>query len=120
MLQYDIELPYLLDCECTMHSLTPDYLANLRFDTDQLTTLRALGEYRGKQHFYVAQSPEVPEPTAAGRDGRIHGIVQSLRRRRRASFSIAEAKHTEAQTLCSAAWVALEYVQLGPIEEASA
>lgn len=59
MPQYDIELPYLLDCECTMHSLTPDYLANLRFDTHQLATLRALGEYRGKQRFYVAQSPEV-------------------------------------------------------------
>jgi Fic family protein len=42
-----------------MHSLTPDYLANLRFDTQQLATLRALGEYCGKQRLYVAQSPEV-------------------------------------------------------------
>ncbi|MDO8369576.1 MAG: hypothetical protein Q7S71_02490 [Candidatus Nitrotoga sp.] len=42
-----------------MHSLTPDYLAKLRFDTQQLATLRALGEYRGKQLLYVAQSPEV-------------------------------------------------------------
>ena len=30
-----------------MHSLSPDYLARLRFDTQQLATLRALGEYRG-------------------------------------------------------------------------
>ena len=37
----------------------PDYLAKLRFDTQQLATLRALGEYRGKQQLYVAQSPEV-------------------------------------------------------------
>lgn len=42
-----------------MHSLSPDYLARLRFDTQQLATLRALGEYRGKQRLYVAQSPEV-------------------------------------------------------------
>ncbi len=42
-----------------MHSLTPDYIAKLRFDTQQLATLRALGEYRGKQRLYVAQSPEV-------------------------------------------------------------
>ena len=42
-----------------MHSLTSDYLGKLRFDAQQLATLRALGEYRGKQQLYVAQSPEV-------------------------------------------------------------
>jgi Fic family protein len=42
-----------------MHSLQPDYLQNLRFDAQQLSTLRALGEYRGKQQLYVVQSPEV-------------------------------------------------------------
>lgn len=42
-----------------MHSLTPDYLAKLRFDSQQLATLRALGEYGGKQRLYVAQAPEV-------------------------------------------------------------
>lgn len=42
-----------------MHSLLPDYLAKPRFDAQQLATLRALGEYRGKQQLYVAQSPEV-------------------------------------------------------------
>jgi hypothetical protein len=42
-----------------MHSLTPDYLAKLRFDMQQLATLRALGEYCGKQRLYVAQSREV-------------------------------------------------------------
>ncbi len=42
-----------------MHSLSPDYLAKLRFDAQQLATLRALGEYRGKQQLYVAQSPEL-------------------------------------------------------------
>ena len=42
-----------------MHSLSPEYLARLRFDARQLATLRALGEYRGKQQLFVAQSPEV-------------------------------------------------------------
>ncbi|MBY4946438.1 Fic family protein [Cupriavidus respiraculi] len=42
-----------------MHSLTPAYLAALRYDGTQLATLRALGEYRGKQRLYAAQSPEV-------------------------------------------------------------
>lgn len=42
-----------------MHSLAPDYLSRLRFDSRQLSTLRALGEYRGKQRLYVAQSPEL-------------------------------------------------------------
>lgn len=42
-----------------MHSLAPDYLASLRFDAQQVATLRALGEYRGKQQLYVTQSPEV-------------------------------------------------------------
>lgn len=46
-------------CDAPMHSLSPDYLARLRFDARQLATLRALGEYRGKQRLYVAQSPEV-------------------------------------------------------------
>jgi hypothetical protein len=42
-----------------MQSLTPAYLAKLRFGTRQLATLRALGEYRGKQRLYIAQSPEI-------------------------------------------------------------
>lgn len=42
-----------------MHSLSPDFLATLRFHARQLATLRALGEYRGKQQLYVTQSPEV-------------------------------------------------------------
>lgn len=41
-----------------MHSLTPKYLAQLRFDAKQLATLRALGAHHGQQRLYVAQSPE--------------------------------------------------------------
>lgn len=42
-----------------MPSLTSDYLSKLRFNSQQLASLRALGEYGGKQRLYVAQSPEV-------------------------------------------------------------
>jgi len=42
-----------------MHSLTPEYLAALRFDGTQSATLRTLGEHQGKQQLYAAQSPEV-------------------------------------------------------------
>ena len=42
-----------------MHSLAPEFLTSLRFDGLQIATLRNLGEYRGKQQLFVAQSPEV-------------------------------------------------------------
>lgn len=42
-----------------MHSLSPDMLMRMRFDAQQMATLRALGEYQGKQRLYVAQAPEI-------------------------------------------------------------
>lgn len=42
-----------------MHSFTPDFLARLRFGASQAATLRALGEYRGKQELFYRQAPEV-------------------------------------------------------------
>jgi hypothetical protein len=42
-----------------MHSLSPEYLARLRFDRQQLATLRALGEYRDKRPLDIVHSPEV-------------------------------------------------------------
>ena len=42
-----------------MHSLLPDTLARMRFNAQQVSTLRALGEYQGKQKLYVAQAPEI-------------------------------------------------------------
>lgn len=42
-----------------MHSLTPAYLAALRFDGAQVATLRSLGEHRGRQQLHAVQSPEV-------------------------------------------------------------
>jgi len=42
-----------------LHSFTPEYLARLRFDANQAATLRAIGEYRGKQELFYRQAPEV-------------------------------------------------------------
>lgn len=42
-----------------MHSLTPEYLEKLSFGAEQLATLRAVGEYRGKQTMYFHQAPEI-------------------------------------------------------------
>lgn len=41
-----------------MHSLAPAFLAGLRFDATQLATLRAIGEYRGKQALFYQQASE--------------------------------------------------------------
>ncbi|HZE92291.1 MAG TPA: Fic family protein [Rhizobacter sp.] len=41
-----------------MQSLTPSFLMALRYDGLQMATLRALGEYQGKQKLYATQSPE--------------------------------------------------------------
>lgn len=42
-----------------MHSLTRHYLNQLIFSDEELTILRTLGEYRGKQALYFRQSPEI-------------------------------------------------------------
>ena len=42
-----------------MHSLNPDFLTRLRFDATQAATLRAIGEYGGKQELFYRQAPEV-------------------------------------------------------------
>jgi hypothetical protein len=41
-----------------MNSLTPEYLNSLIFTADQVSTLRLLGEYHGKQALFFKQSPE--------------------------------------------------------------
>lgn len=42
-----------------MKSLETKFIAKLTFTPDQLATLRAIGEYQGKQRLYYAQSPEI-------------------------------------------------------------
>ncbi len=41
-----------------MKSLTPSYLEGLSFHSEQVSVLRALGEFRGKQELYARQTPE--------------------------------------------------------------
>jgi Fic family protein len=41
-----------------MSSLNQEYLDKLTFTAEQLSTLRSLGEYRGKQALFFKQSPE--------------------------------------------------------------
>lgn len=87
-----------------MHSLSPDYLASLRFDARQLATLRALGEYRGKQRLYVAQSPEVltdlrqvavVESTESS--NRLEGVVVAAARLKSLVLKNAEPKSRSEQ-----------------------
>ena len=42
-----------------MHSLHEKYLESLTFSAEQLTILRTIGEYQGKQELYFKQSPEI-------------------------------------------------------------
>lgn len=44
-----------------MRSLHPDLLARLTYTADDATTLRQLGEHRGRQDLFVRQRPEVLE-----------------------------------------------------------
>ncbi len=41
-----------------MHSFTQHYLRALRFSSSQLATIERLGEAKGRQALFVAQSPE--------------------------------------------------------------
>lgn len=42
-----------------MHSLNKKFLNSLTFTAEQLSTLRTIGEYQGKQELYFKQSPEI-------------------------------------------------------------
>lgn len=44
-----------------MHSLSEDYLDSLKFNSEQASVIRAIGEYRGKQALFFKQSPETLE-----------------------------------------------------------
>lgn len=44
-----------------MHSLSDQYLSELKFNSEQASILRAIGEYRGKQALFFKQSPETLE-----------------------------------------------------------
>lgn len=44
-----------------MHSLKPQYLQRLTFNDSALSSLKIIGEYRGKQELFMHQTPEVLE-----------------------------------------------------------
>lgn len=44
-----------------MKSLTPTYLSALQFSSEQVSTLRAIGECRGRQELFTRQTPETLE-----------------------------------------------------------
>ena len=72
-----------------MRSLTADYLDRLRFTHSQLTTLRALGEFQGKQQLYRVQLPKVLKGLqkaatieSAESSNRLEGVIISTQRLR--------------------------------------
>lgn len=79
-----------------MHSLSPDYLTKLRFDTLQLATLRALGEYQGRQQLFVVQSPEVLG------DLRLAAVVESTESSNRLEGVIVSARRLKSLVLKNA------------------
>ncbi len=52
-------ITYLIKDLDNMRSLNTEYLEQLTFTAEQISTLRSLGEYRGKQALFFKQSPEV-------------------------------------------------------------
>ena len=65
-----------------MSSLDQKYLEGLTFSAEQISTLRALGEYRGKQALFFKQSPEalkslqlVAKIESSESSNRLEGIV---------------------------------------------
>ncbi len=80
-----------------MHSLTPEYLTSLRYDGTQLATLRALGEYQGKQQLYAAQSPE------ALRDLRQIATIQSTESSNRLEGVVVTPARLKSLVICNAA-----------------
>jgi len=42
-----------------MHSLTPEFLDAIRLTANQAASLRAVGEFQGKQALYYQQAPEM-------------------------------------------------------------
>ena len=77
------------------HSLPPPFLAALTFTEDQLSTLRALGEHRGRQQLFTRQTPEVLESL------RRVAVVESSESSNRIEGIVAPRKRVEALVLRS-------------------
>ena len=73
-----------------MQSLTAQFLAGLRFDPEQAATLRAIGEFRGRQELHYRQAPEalaglleVAKIESSESSNRLEGVNVPLDRIRR-------------------------------------
>lgn len=89
-----------------MHSLTVELLTKLRYDGLQLSTLRALGEYRGKQTLFVAQSAEALAGLrqqavieSAESSNRLEGVVVSPTRLKSLMVKNAQPKSRSEQEI---------------------
>jgi Fic family protein len=89
-----------------VHSLTPEYLAALRFDGTQAAMLRALGEYHGKQQLYTAHSPEaliglrhIAEVESTESSNRLEGIVAAPSRLKSLLLHNAAARSDSEQEI---------------------
>lgn len=95
---FAVALPhFFLSGSYRMHSLSLGYLAKLSFDTQQMATLRVLGEYRGKQQRYIAQPPEVLS------DLRHVAVVESIESSNRLEGVVVAAHRLKSLVLKNAA-----------------
>lgn len=87
-----------------MHSLTEQFLAGLRFDTEQAATLRAIGEFRGRQELFYRQSLEVlagllevAKIESSESSNRLEGVSVPLDRIRRLVVNQAQPRNRSEQ-----------------------
>jgi len=80
-----------------MHSLRPIFLDALSFSTEQASTLKAIGEYRGKQQYFSQQAPQILDTL------RQVAIVESIECSNRLEGITAPRGRIEALALRSAA-----------------
>jgi Fic family protein len=76
-----------------MHSLTLDYLDQLSFSAQQATTLKAIGEYRGKQELFTKQTPQILDSLKAA------AMIESVESSNRLEGITAKRDRIEALVL---------------------
>ena len=76
-----------------MKSLAPGYLKALSFSAEQLSTLRALGEHRGKQDLYARQTPETLKAL------RTIAVIESVESSNRIEGVVAPRERVQAVVL---------------------
>jgi len=87
-----------------MKSLTPHFLADLRFDSAQLSTMRAVGEFRGRQELFFRQAPEVlrgllevAKIESSESSNRLEGVTVPRDRLRRLVVNLAQPRNRSEQ-----------------------